>query len=422
MSEIGNIDRLGSWCEVCKVVNVLPTDCQLDSFMFSLLHKQSMLINLKHYKIIGNHYTGKDTTISYINNKNKIKIICPEHGEFEQIAGKHVMGAGCRVCSYVDRGSRRAMPFSDFLRKAVELHGNTYKYKESTYTNSTNKMIIICPIHGEYEQSPQVHLRGCGCTHCRSDKISKSKTEDTEYFINKSKSIYGDRYSYENTVYVDALSPIIVTCRQHGDFEILKSASHLSTKRVGCPECSKIEFKTRITNTAIKRRNWNFEQPEDHKLIPLSNGEFAMVDNEDFDEISKYSWTVSTGGYARNSEVGSMHSFILKAPKGFMEDHIRQDDRLDNRKSNLRLASKKENTQYKRPVKGSSSIYKGVYWDKSRSKWAVEIKVDGKKRYLGRYDSEEEAGRVYDLNALKYFKQFAYLNFPELKDEYLKDK
>lgn len=314
----------------------------------------------------------------------------------------------------------RKLTTEEFIERAKCVHGDKYDYSTVVYVNSKIKVKIICPIHGEYEQSPQVHLRGCGCTHCRSDKISKSKTEDTEYFISKSKSIYGDRYSYENTLYVNALSPIVVTCRQHGDFEILKSASHLSTKRVGCPKCSYIKFKTRITDTAIKRRNWSFEQPEEYKLIPLSNGEFAMVDNEDFDEISKYSWAISTGGYARNGEVGSMHSFILKAPKGFMADHIRQDAILDNRKSNLRLASKQENTQYKRPVKGSSSIYKGVYWDKSRSKWTVEIKVDGKKKHLGRYDSEEEAGRVYDLNALRYFKQFAYLNFPKLREEYLK--
>lgn len=368
-------------------------------------------------EVHGDKY-GYDKVV-YVNNKNKIKIICPEHGEFEQTAGKHVMGAGCRSCSYVERGSRRAMPFSDFLRKAVELYGNTYRYKESTYTNSTDKMIIICPIHGEYEQSPQVHLRGCGCTHCRSDKISKSQTEDTEYFINKSKSIYGDRYSYENTLYVNALSPIVVTCRQHGDFEILKSASHLSTKRVGCPECSKKEFKENISNTARLKRNWNFEQPEEYKLIPLTQGKYAMVDNEDFDRVKDINWAYSKG-YAKNRFFGSMQNYIMKVDKSTIVDHIRHNT-LDNRKSELRVSDAQKNSWNQQPRKGSKSKYSGVWFDKNRGKWVGEVKKDGKKYYVGRFDNEVECAKSRDKRALELFGEYGYLNFPELKDEYLEN-
>ena len=105
-----------------------------------------------------------------------------------------------------------------------------------------------------------------------------------------------------------------------------------------------------------------------------------------------------------------MHRLILKAEKGQVCDHINHNG-LDNRRKNLRLCTNSQNfgNQRKRPNK--SSIYKGVCFYKRDSKWQVGIECNYKKYYLGRFDNEIEAAKVYDKKAAELFGEFAYTNF-----------
>lgn len=153
-------------------------------------------------------------------------------------------------------------------------------------------------------------------------------------------------------------------------------------------------------------------------------GRVAIVDDEDHELVAEYSWHVHesvrgsgrmAGPYAKtNVRIEGrptsllMHNLIMGVVG---VDHINHDG-LDNRRSNLRLASQLENLRNIGPLPGSSSRFKGVYWDSQTRRWRSEIKVNGRKRHIGRFDSEEEAARAYDAASLAVSPEFAYLNFP----------
>jgi hypothetical protein len=109
--------------------------------------------------------------VNYINKRTKVVIICPIHGEFEQQAGGHMNGYGCPQCANNQRKTTE-----EFIKEAVEIHGNKFDYSKTIYKNSSTKVIIICPIHGEFRQKPSDHIgKKCGCNQCR---LNKSKEND----------------------------------------------------------------------------------------------------------------------------------------------------------------------------------------------------------------------------------------------------
>lgn len=162
------------------------------------------------------------------------------------------------------------------------------------------------------------------------------------------------------------------------------------------------------------------------KQIPLIHNKFALVDDEDFDLISKYRWVILKSGYAINSTYirGSgrknqkqlqifMHKLIMNQQKGIIVDHI-NGNKLDNRKENLRIATKTQNNYNKTKTPNSSSIYKGVYWDKKYKFWASEITVNYKKYFIGYFNNELHAGMAYDIWARECQEDFAKLNFKSI--------
>ncbi len=104
----------------------------------------------------------------------------------------------------------------------------------------------------------------------------------------------------------------------------------------------------------------------------------------------------------------------MDTPPYLVCDHINHDG-LDNRKTNLRNCTLKQNNANTRPTKGASSKYKGVTFAKREKKWVVYIKKDGRQTFLGCFDDEVEAAKAYDAAAAKLYGEFAYLNFPDLQ-------
>ena len=163
------------------------------------------------------------------------------------------------------------------------------------------------------------------------------------------------------------------------------------------------------------------------KLLPLSQNKFAIVDADDYDRLNQYKWCLSKTrhtNYAMRRTKGKlvkgkrvkrkailMHRSILNAPRHLVVDHINHNG-LDNRKSNLRLCTRAENSRNRRPFRFNGSRYKGVSWDKQRKRFLAAIRCKGKYYNLGRFKSEITAAKAYDRKARELFGEFAYLNFP----------
>ena len=153
------------------------------------------------------------------------------------------------------------------------------------------------------------------------------------------------------------------------------------------------------------------------KIIQCTQGIKAIVDDEDYEWLSKYTWSI-VSGYPRrrskNSEPDGggksilMHRMIMQPLDGYEVDHI-NGIRHDNRRENLRLCTSYDNDCNKRKIKGVSK-HKGVYFCKNSLKWYAEIKVHSKRIRLGCYDTEDEAGKAYNDAAKIHHGEYARLN------------
>lgn len=166
--------------------------------------------------------------VEYVNAKTKVCIICPEHGEFWMAPNNHTHGThpqGCPKCNGIIR-----LTTEQFISEAKSVHGDKYDYSKVEYKNNSTKICIICPEHGEFWQNPANHLKGFGCAKCSG--MAKITTEE---FIEKAKTIHGDKYDYSKTKYVNAKTKICIICPEHGEFWKLPYV-HLKGQR--CTLCS----------------------------------------------------------------------------------------------------------------------------------------------------------------------------------------
>jgi hypothetical protein len=157
--------------------------------------------------------------------------------------------------------------------------------------------------------------------------------------------------------------------------------------------------------------------PKAIRPIPLTRGKFAIVDADDYYQLSKFRWSAIPGGktfYAAGSHGGKriqMHRMIMDAPGHLVVDHIDHNG-LNNCRSNLRLCTAAQNCCNKSIYICGASKYKGVYWYKDRKKWSAKIKFNHKLYNLGYFADEITAAKAYDEKAKELHGEFACLNFP----------
>lgn len=200
-----------------------------------------------------------------------VTIICPVHGEFQQLPSGHMYGNGCPMCF----GSPKSNT-EEFIRKAKEIYRDQYDYSKVDYKGNKEKVCITCPEHGEFWMSPNNHLRGHRCPGCfGTPKLT------TEQFIAQAKEVHGNRYDYSKVNYQGLTKKVCIICREHGEFWT-SPATHL--KGHECPACSGVQ---RITEpifiercTKIHKGKYNyasvhFNNLQDFvKIVCPEHGEF----------------------------------------------------------------------------------------------------------------------------------------------------
>lgn len=134
------------------------------------------------------------------------------------------------------------MTQEEFIRKATNIHGAKYDYSKVKYIDKSTKVIITCPIHGDFEQSPESHLKGHNCRKCANLIISKQRSRTPEQFLEEAKNIHPE-YNYDKTNYINEQTLVTMTCLKHGDFEIYPN--DFLHKGKGCQYCSGKKMNTK---------------------------------------------------------------------------------------------------------------------------------------------------------------------------------
>jgi hypothetical protein len=222
----------------------------------------------KAQNVHGNNYNYDK--VKYEKAIVKVIIICPKHGDFEQTPNSHLNGRGCPNCGVLKTSKSRLLGYNGFIKKAQNVHGNNYNYTKVNYVNYKTKVIIICPEHGEFEQTPRCHLRGDKCKKCFYDSLKS----DTLEFINRGNKIHNNKYDYSKVKYTGTYKRVIIICDEHGEFTQTPT-NHINKKR-GCLKCGKNSSK--LESEFLDR----YKIPEEFRNYSIKfNGKRYCVDGID---------------------------------------------------------------------------------------------------------------------------------------------
>lgn len=174
-------------------------------------------------------------------------VLCPDHGSFQQYAAQFRKGRGCPSCGADQRVQSRKTPSQAYFDKVAEIHGGKYDYSQTVYERMNSKIVVRCPIHGEFSISANHHYyrkQGCGLCEAEAKKqrilnyrhlSAQAKINNTgKDFFDKCHEAHGGKYIYPEQEYRGAKEKITAICPAHGEFQQAAWA-HLSGK--GCFEC-----------------------------------------------------------------------------------------------------------------------------------------------------------------------------------------
>lgn len=184
--------------------------------------------------------------VDYKNSQTKVKIICPEHGVFEQRPNDHIQGKGC-----IDCAGLRKKTTESFIHEANNIHKGRYNYEQARYSGANSRISIICYTHGLFQQQAGDHLKGIGCAKCA--KVGRLNTED---FIIRASDYHGSTYDYSKVAYKNMHSKVEIVCKKHGSFY---QTPHNHLKFSGCPGCKRSKGE-KIISWFLTKENIDFEE------------------------------------------------------------------------------------------------------------------------------------------------------------------
>ena len=178
-----------------------------------------------------------------ISNRSKFKNGCLIHPNSKIIYVKNSLNPSCESCSE----NRRKLKEKKFIERSIKIHKNKYDYSKTYYETINEKVIIICPQHGEFLQVPGNHQRGQGCDVCLNSSLTYTQSE----ILKKFKEIHGETYNYNKVAYINSKLKVIISCDKHGDF-LQSPGKHIAGQ--GCPKCKMSHGERKIEQFLIKNK------------------------------------------------------------------------------------------------------------------------------------------------------------------------
>ena len=292
--------------------------------------------------------------VEYVNNSSPVVIVCPEHGAFEQRPNNHFKGNGCPKCARATQSARQAMSQEVWIERAKRIHQNKYDYSKVAYVNNHTPIRIICPIHGEFMQTPASHIEGQGCPICGKSKIRLSQEEARKRISDKlSKFPYEvvEPFVYKG----DRDTDVTIHCKIH-DFtwttswhQVIYAGTNLTG---GCPSC-RTTYSKEVCRKAALQCNYRSEFAKKFK------GEyFAALRNDWLDEICSHMIVVG------NHYKRCIYAYEFPDIEGRnyvyvgLTDHILQRDLVHGRKGAVFTFCKKHNVERPKPIQLTDYIDK----------------------------------------------------------------
>jgi len=232
----------------------------------------------------GDRYDYSQTTV--VASDKVVNIICKEHGSFSQYPYNHTKGSGCRLCAV----KTRTKTTKDFIFEVSKRYSDYYDYSLTHYITHKEKVLIICPKHGQFYQSPRSHMAGIGCIKCRISNRKQKLAHDTLRFINDSQLIHGDLWDYSKTEYINNSTKVIITCPEHGDFK--QRPSH-HKRGSGCHWCGK---------------------DKNHESTRLATSDFILRSIKTHGDKYDYSEAIYTGIHNKIKINCLKHGFFYQLP------------------------------------------------------------------------------------------------------------
>lgn len=191
----------------------------------------------------------------YVKAHSKLIVICPEHGEFTIDPHHHKLGVGCYHCGREKIVASRQYDQETFITKARAVHGDLYDYSKVVYDKSNIKVILVCPVHGEFSIRPADHInQKQGCKKCGHEVLSKKFRRPITEFIEKANKVHDYKYNYSEVTYINSTTKINIICPIHGVFSQTPSG-HLAGS--GCWSCGSSKGEKFISKI-LKENNINF--------------------------------------------------------------------------------------------------------------------------------------------------------------------
>lgn len=203
--------------------------------------------------------------VVYVSAKKKVCIICPEHGEFWMEPANHLSGQNCSKCA-----GGVSIDTEEFIKRAKRIHGDRYDYSKVKYVNAQVKICIICPIHGEFWQTPNGHLSGKNCPKCVG---GVRMTQDE--FVKRANEVHNFKYDYSKVEYKNAKTKVCIICPEHGAFWQTPE-KHIKREQ-GCPKCNISELEHKVMKV-LRDNNINYDFQYPLNWVKNKEGNYLKLD------------------------------------------------------------------------------------------------------------------------------------------------